>query len=203
MSYLINNCYRIIIAITVSFTMLLGIVSYTGCVLPKLKPVSYADFELFVIETDYITDAEKYGWSIVQVNVFDFETVDGADWRKPDGINVPSFKELPVTQVSYNDAIAYCEWSGTNLPTYNQYWNLVKDDDRVIVSDNLMPISDVDDVNIIGNVWDLTLSEDDDAVRLAGGSLFCAEKTCNGTVKDRELYVDRETGNLHIGFSVF
>ena len=69
MSYLINNCYRIIIAITVSFTMLLGIVSYTGCVLPKLKPVSYADFELFVIETDYITDAEKYGWSIVQVNV--------------------------------------------------------------------------------------------------------------------------------------
>ena len=139
----------------------------------------------------------------MQVNVFDFETVDGADWRKPDGINVPSFKELPVTQVSYNDAIAYCEWSGTNLPTYNQYWNLVKDDDRVIVSDNLMPISDVDDVNIIGNVWDLTLSEDDDAVRLAGGSLFCAEKTCNGTVKDRELYVDRETGNLHIGFSVF
>jgi len=37
---------------------------------------------------------------------------------------------------------------------------------------------------------------------LAGGSLFCSKDTCHGTQKDRELYVDKETGNIHIGFSV-
>ena len=41
-----------------------------------------------------------------------------------------------------------------------------------------------------------------ESVRLAGGSLFCSVNSCLGTVKDRELIVDKETGNIHIGFSV-
>ena len=41
-----------------------------------------------------------------------------------------------------------------------------------------------------------------DQVRLAGGSLFCSRDTCHGTQEDRELYVDKETGNIHIGFSI-
>jgi len=57
-------------------------------------------------------------------------------------------------------------------------------------------------VNIDGNVWELTHSGKEDEVSLAGGSLFCSENTCNGTVKERELYVDKETGNIHIGFCV-
>lgn len=40
------------------------------------------------------------------------------------------------------------------------------------------------------------------SVRLAGGSLFYSEDTCHGTIKERELYVDQETANIHIGFSV-
>ena len=167
----------------------------------QLKPISVKDFKEFVNATGYETDAEKYGWSIVQVNVFDFEIVDGANWLKPDGKN-PSLDSLPVTQVSYKDAIEYCKWANVSLPTYEQYWDLVSNDKRVIVSDNKYPISPVEKVNVVGNVWDITETINSNKVRLAGGSLFCSKDTCHGTQKDRELYVDKETGNIHIGFSV-
>ena len=39
----------------------------------SLNPVSYAHFEKFINETNYITDAEKYGWSIVQLDVYNFK----------------------------------------------------------------------------------------------------------------------------------
>ena len=75
-------------------------------------------------------------------------------------------------------------------------------DERLIVSDNMYPISSVESVNIISNVWDITESKNSDQVRLAGGSLFCSIDACHGTQEDRELYVDKETGNIHIGFSI-
>ena len=168
----------------------------------NLKPVSYAEFEQFVKETKYITDAEKYGWSIVQIDVFNYKTVKNAHWKKPDGVHLISSKKLPVTQVSYNDAIAYCKWAQKRLPTYEEYWEIVKNDHRVIVSNNKLPITEIDKVNIVGNVWDITKTNKNKPVRLAGGSLFCSTDTCNGTIKERELYIDRETGNIHIGFSV-
>lgn len=168
----------------------------------SLRPVTYAEFEQFVNETNYITDAERYGWSIVQTNVYNFNTVDSANWRFPDGKNKVSSGKLPVTQVSYNDALAYCKWAGTRLPTYDEYWEIVKNDERIIVSENKLPISEVDKVNVVGNVWDITSTEKEGSVRLAGGSLFCSEETCHGTVKERELYVDKETGNVHVGFCV-
>jgi hypothetical protein len=168
----------------------------------KLKPVSYSQFEEFVNSTGYVTDAEKYGWSIVQINVYDFNTVDNANWRKPDGVNAPLSKDLPVTQVSYNDAIAYCRWAGKRLPSYEEYWELIKNDSRTVVFNTTLPLSDVNSVNVLGNVWDITGPANGNSVRLAGGSLFCSITTCNGTDKDRELFVDKETGNINIGFSV-
>lgn len=167
-----------------------------------LKPVSYSEFKQFVNETEYITDAEKYGWSIVQIDVYDFKKVDNANWKKPNGIDLISSDKLPVTQVSYNDALAYCKWAKKRLPTYNEYWEIVKKDNRIVVSENKLPISEIDKVNIIGNVWDITEIENNESIRLAGGSLFCSVNTCHGTIKKRELFVDRETGNIHIGFSV-
>lgn len=167
-----------------------------------LKPVSYSEFEQFINETKYTTDAEKYGWSIVQIDVNNFKKVDNANWRKPDGINKVDSNQLPVTQVSYNDALAYCKWAKKRLPNYNEYWEIVRNDKRMIVSDNKLPISEIDNVNIVGNVWDITENENNELIRLAGGSLFCSENTCHGTIKERELFVDKETGNIHIGFSV-
>ena len=167
-----------------------------------LKPVSYSQFEVFVNQTGYVTDAEKYGWSIVQTDVDHYKTVKNANWRTPDGVNKPNSKELPVTQVSYNDALAYCTWAKKRLPTYEEYWELIKNDTRVVVSDNKLPISNVNEVNVLGNVWEITEVEDGNSIRLAGGSLFCSEKTCHGTVKERELIVDKETGNINVGFCV-
>ena len=167
----------------------------------SLHPVTVKEFKEFINATGYETDAERYGWSIVQLNVYDYKIINGATWLKPDGENT-SEDNMPVTQVSYKDAIEYCKWAGVSLPTYNQYWELVSSDDRLIVSDNKYPISPVDEVNIVGNVWDITEPINSDQVRLAGGSLFCSIDTCHGTQEDRELYVDKETGNIHIGFSV-
>ena len=167
----------------------------------SLNPVTVKQFKEFINATGYETDAERYGWSIVQLNVYDYKIVDAATWLIPDGDNL-SIESLPVTQVSYNDAVEYCKWAGVSLPTYDQYWKLVSSDERLIVSDNNYPISPVEEVNIIGNVWDITEPINSDQVRLAGGSLFCSIDTCHGTQEDRELYVDKETGNIHIGFSV-
>ena len=167
----------------------------------SLKTVSVKEFKNFVNATGYVTSAEEYGWSFVQQNVYDYIVVDGANWLKPDGTN-PSIDSLPVTQVSYNDAIEYCKWADVNLPTYDQYWQLVSSDDRLIVSDNIYPISSVESVNIIGNVWDITEPINSNQIRLAGGFLFCSIDTCHGTQEDRELFVDKETGNIHIGFSI-
>ena len=172
-----------------------------------LKPISVEDFEAFVEATNYITDAERYGWSILQLDVFNFTKIDSATWRIPDGKTPIINKNLPVTQVSYNDAIAYCKWIGGRLPMYDEYWDLTKNDVRTIVQNNEYPISSVDSVNIIGNVWEITEPIETDKnkveqIRLAGGSLFCSEKTCHGTDKNRKLFVDKETGNIHIGFAV-
>ncbi len=167
----------------------------------SLNTVTVKQFKEFINATGYETDAERYGWSIVQLNVYDYKIVDGATWLRPDGDNL-TIDSLPVTQVSYKDAVEYCKWAGVSLPTYEQYWKLVSSDERLIVSDNKYPISPVEEVNIIGNVWDITESINSDQVRLAGGSLFCSIDTCHGTQDDRELYVDKETGNIHIGFSV-
>ena len=167
----------------------------------NLKPVTVAEFREFIEDSNYMTDAEKYGWSIVQTDAFNYKIVEGANWKKPDGIN-NSIDSLPVTQVSYNDAVAYSEWVGLSLPTYEQYWDIADDDDRLIVSDNLYPILPVNDVNVVGNVWDITKPINSNKVRLAGGSLFCSIDTCHGTQKDRELFIDKETGNIHVGFSI-
>ena len=84
----------------------------------QLQPVTVADFRRFVQASGYVTDAERFGWSIVQVNVFEVRTVEGAHWRLPDGEHPPAADGLPVTQVSYNDALAYCSWAGSRLPPY-------------------------------------------------------------------------------------
>ena len=168
----------------------------------ELHVVSYKEFEAFVNATGYVTDSEKYGWSFVQKDVFNFEVVEGATWRKPNAKNTPSSKQLRVTQVSYNDAIAYCEWSDSRLSSYEEYWELIKSDNRPIVTNNNKPFSTINEANVLGNVWEITATTIGDSTRLAGGSVFCSKETCHGTSKDRELFVDKQTGNIHIGFAV-
>ncbi len=167
----------------------------------KLYPVSVKEFSEFVSETGYVTDAEKYGWSIVQETVYSYKVVNGATWHAPNGID-SSKMNMPITQVSYNDAIAYCNWANVKLPSYQEYWDLANFDKKKIIK-NDRQIYEANEVNIIGNVWDITTTEKGNGdIRLAGGSFLCNVTTCDGTNPSRVLYVDKTTGNINIGFSV-
>lgn len=99
-------------------------------------PVTNQDFTIFIEETGYQTEAERFGWSFVfwahlpkeRFHELVEDTVAsapwwckvrGATWRSPEGpgSGVADRSQHPVVHVSWNDAQAYCRWSGQRLPT--------------------------------------------------------------------------------------
>ena len=84
-----------------------------------VHPVTVARFLTFVDETGYVTEAERLG----DAAVFDLEArrwtlVRGAAWHLPHGPAGPAAPDdHPVTQVSWNDAVAFARWDGKRLPT--------------------------------------------------------------------------------------
>jgi serine/threonine protein kinase len=82
--------------------------------------VTLAQFQNFVESQNYRTSAEKKGSSLVFDRAINkYVTKPGASWLKPDGnpIDVDRYANYPVTQVSWQDARAYCSWAGGRLPT--------------------------------------------------------------------------------------
>lgn len=110
------------------------------CRTKRLKPfqmmrttVTNAMFAAFVADTDYVTDAQKYGWSFVFYNdvavdipetegvvgVTWWRKIDGADWRcvNGPGSEAALHGDHPVIHVSWRDARAYAKWAGGRLPS--------------------------------------------------------------------------------------
>jgi formylglycine-generating enzyme required for sulfatase activity len=93
-------------------------------------------FARFIQATGYVTEAERFGWSFVfyaHIPEDRFEAlvedtvaaapwwckVSGVAWNTPEGpgSNLEGRTNHPVVQVSWNDAQAFCQWSGQRLPT--------------------------------------------------------------------------------------
>ena len=187
-------------AISIKLSLICLVILCLGCRNSRLEIVTIEAFETFVQESGYVTDAEKFGWTIVQHDVSNFEIRDSLFWYNAYDSLVEK-NLLPVTQVSYNDALAYANWSGTILPDYKTYWKLTEGISGIInkATTSILP---VDQCHIIGNTWELTSPDTYGRIRLAGGSYLCNDNSCNGTAPNRELYIDPMTANSHIGFAV-
>jgi sulfatase modifying factor 1 len=82
-------------------------------------PVTTAQFARFVEETGYVTDAERAGSAgVLSKGLGGWIDVEGATWRFPRGPEKPEAPDdHPVTQVSWNDATAFCKAYGLRLPS--------------------------------------------------------------------------------------
>ena len=105
--------------------------------------VSNQRFAAFADATQYVTDAERYGWSFVFGGLLPDEFPDtrgvvqapwwrqvfGACWRQPEGphSSIEERPDHPVVHVSWRDAKAFCEWSDTRLPSEAGvgYWRAI------------------------------------------------------------------------------
>lgn len=97
--------------------------------------VTNAEFSRFTKATGYKTEAELFGWTFVfhrfvpseaarRVDRVPQDTpwwwpVEGAFWAKPEGpsSDLKGRGSHPAVHISWNDAVAYCDWAGARLPT--------------------------------------------------------------------------------------
>jgi formylglycine-generating enzyme required for sulfatase activity len=71
--------------------------------------VTRRQFAVFVKATGYKTDAEKAGTARgCTKNEWDWTDIPGLHWRN---VNFPQTEDDPVVCISWNDAVAFCDWA--------------------------------------------------------------------------------------------
>ncbi len=100
--------------------------------------ITNAEFRAFVAATGYVTVAERAPPEGVAPGSAVFvpaqrgepirpmswwHWVPGADWRHPEGpgSSIDGRDGYPVTQIAYEDALAFAEWAGETLPNEAQW----------------------------------------------------------------------------------
>ncbi len=103
-----------------------------------IHAVSNERFAAFVEDTGYETEAERFGWTFVfhhfvpediretglrVQNAPWWVQVHGAYWRRPEGpdSDLSGRMDHPAVHISWNDAVAYCDWAGKRLPTEAEF----------------------------------------------------------------------------------
>jgi serine/threonine-protein kinase len=114
--------------------------------------VTNAQYSNFVNLTGYKTEAEleRTGTSLGQ-------QIEGATFYHPRGIEtgIDDKQDHPVVQVSWQDAKAYCDWSGARLPTETEWEKAAKGaaNDRVFPWGNAFQLPEFD-VSSVANFCD-------------------------------------------------
>ncbi|RYZ93237.1 MAG: sulfatase-modifying factor protein [Proteobacteria bacterium] len=91
------------------------------------RETTNAEFEAFVRETGYVTDAERLHNAMVfapPLPEFQWLADRTAYWRFPNGIKrggIEKKADHPVTAISFADALAYCKWAKVRLPTLDEW----------------------------------------------------------------------------------
>lgn len=95
--------------------------------------VTNLQFERFVIETGYVTDAERSAKSeredagsavfVPSKGGSPWSLVSGATWKSPEGpgSSLEGRADHPVVHVSLSDAVAYADWAGGRLPSAEEW----------------------------------------------------------------------------------
>ncbi|ENH96841.1 Non-specific serine/threonine protein kinase [Gracilibacillus halophilus YIM-C55.5] len=103
-----------------------------------IHTVTNQEFQNFVEDTGYKTEAEQYGWSFVFYQFIEKNSphkvqqvphtpwwlaVESAYWYQPEGkgSTIENRMDHPVVHISWNDAHAYSKWAGKRLPTEKEW----------------------------------------------------------------------------------
>ncbi|HLK27486.1 MAG TPA: SUMF1/EgtB/PvdO family nonheme iron enzyme [Puia sp.] len=112
-------------------------------------------FAEFVSATSYITDAEKRHDAMVfrpGLREFEWMSDSTAYWKFPNGISRGSIEQKmdhPVTCISYNDILAYCNWAAVRLPSLEEWEIACRAGSRT----DYFFGEDDDNINKYANIW--------------------------------------------------